>query len=522
MNLPLTTTESFRLPERQLPHSAESERAILGAFILNNSLVAKAHETLLTADFYLDSHRRIFEAVLALFERGVEINPILIGEELRYAGLLESVGGVSEVSNMTHGLPYISSISPYVEVVREKSALRQLIKTAHQIETEAWQADDLSVLISSRAEQAFAEINIRSVTENRDSFITSFQELMNRKFDDGEMIAGHTCRGEIMLVQSVTNHGKSTLIRNLSLALATGGLFYPLVERGTPRRVLLLNLEGSGGRFQADLRVMTRDFSEVEIELTTQNFFPTHAPVIGDEPLSLSRHMKLMEAHARRVKSDVIIIDTASAAFSLRNENDNSEVANSVMKPLVKLARRLNCLVILIHHIGKAKLEEGSTREQAHRGRGASAWGDFSTSIFNLEADAKDKSRIVLTCGKRKDGDGYESVLRLSRESRWITRTDEAATKPVTNDDLVIDALQNSGRELMAKAEIVAALKGEMSQRTVTDCLNRLADLGKVVSSRRGFWSLAGLGQVEQTLIGECPTCPDSNEDENPSISYNF
>jgi RecA-family ATPase len=167
------------------------------------------------------------------------------------------------------------------------------------------------------------------------------------------------------------------------------GLFYPLVERGTPRRVLLLNLEGSGSRFQSDLRVMTRDFSE--IELTTQNFFPTHAPVIGDEPLSLSRHMKLMEAHARRVKSDDIIIDTASAAFSLRNENDNSEVANSVMKPLVKLARRLNCLVILIHHIGKAKLEEGSTREQAHRGRGASAWGDFSTSIFNLEADAKDK-----------------------------------------------------------------------------------------------------------------------------------
>lgn len=515
-------SQHLRVLERALPHSAESERAILGALIIHNSLAAEASASVQPSDFYVVQHRRIYEAMLELFKRDAELNPILIGEELRASDLLESIGGVSAISNLTYGLPHLSSIAPYIDVVREKATLRQIIKTADKLGSEAWAEEDLSSLISSRAEQAFAEINIRSSSETREAFITSFAELMKTEFDDGEVIAGHACRGEILLVQSVTNHGKSTMIRNVSLALSIGGQFLPLAERGPARKVVLLNLEGSGGRFQSNLRLMTRDFTDDEIALVQENFLPTHAPIVGDEPLSLSRHMKILETHARRAQADVIIIDTASAAFSLRSENDNSEVANSVMKPLVKLARRLNCLIILIHHIGKAKLEEGQTREQAHRGRGASAWGDFSTSIFNLEADAKDKSRIILTCGKRKDGEGYETVLRLNRESRWFENTDATVSKPVTNDDLVIEVLEQSGRSEMAKAEIVSALEGKMSHRTVTGCLDRLSELGKVVSLRRGFWSLEGLGQVEQRLIDDCPTCPNSDEADKSPINYNF
>ncbi len=520
MNLPLT--EPLCVPERSLPHSAESERAILGALIINNSLAAEASVRVQPSDFYIVQHRRIYEAMLELFKRGAELNPILIGEELRASNLLEFVGGVSTISNLNNGMPHLSNIASYVEVMREKAALRQIIKTADKLSSEACAGEDLSSSILSRAEQDLAEINTCSSSETHKAFITSFAELMKTDFDDGEMIAGHACRGEILLVQSVTNHGKSTMIRNLSLALATGGQFLPLAERSPARKVILLNMEGSGGRFQSDLRLMTHDFTDDEIELVHENFSPTHAPGVGDEPLSLSRHMKILETHARRTGADVIIIDTASAAFSLRSENDNSEVANSVMKPLIKLARRLNCLIILIHHIGKAKLEEGQTREQAHRGRGASAWGDFSTSIFNLEADPKDKNRIVLTCGKRKDGEGYESVLRLNRESRWFEATDEPMSKPVTNDELVIKAMQASGRTEMATAEIVAALDGRMSERTVKSCLSRLADLGKAISERRGFWSLTSFVQVVQPLIGDCTSCTNPHEADNSSINYNF
>ena len=120
---------------------------------------------------------------------------------------------------------------------------------------------------------------------------SSYKEFMAETFDDGDELCFHGCRGEVVVIQSVTNHGKSTAIRNSGLCLASGREFSPFVPAGTPRKVLLLNFEGSGRRFQNDIEVMAEAFSNVEIALIEMNFFPVHAPKMDDEPLSLSRHM---------------------------------------------------------------------------------------------------------------------------------------------------------------------------------------------------------------------------------------
>src|SRR5919108_5792412 len=96
--------------ERSLPNSSEAERAILGAILLDNGLISQAIELLKPEDFYVPSHRRIFVAMIALFERGAEINPILIGEELKKDNALETVGGISFIANLTYGLPHSTNI----------------------------------------------------------------------------------------------------------------------------------------------------------------------------------------------------------------------------------------------------------------------------------------------------------------------------------------------------------------------------------------------------------------------------
>ena len=69
--------------ERPLPSSDDSERAILGAILLDNSLLTQAVEQLKPADFYSPLNRRVFAAMIALFEKQLQIDPILIGEELK-------------------------------------------------------------------------------------------------------------------------------------------------------------------------------------------------------------------------------------------------------------------------------------------------------------------------------------------------------------------------------------------------------------------------------------------------------
>jgi replicative DNA helicase len=514
--------ERDQMLERPLPHSAAAERAILGAIILDNSPVNQAIELLRPDDFYVRAHRLAFRAMIALSGRGEEINPLFLGEELRREGSLEQVGGVTFFSELTGGVILrIFSVAPYARVILDKSALRRMVKLHYKAMSEALEEEDEPAALLERTRESLSELDeecARADTGRRSSLITTFAEFMAADFEDGEEVAFHARRGELILVQSVTNHGKSTLVRNAALALATGGEFRPVVSPGAARRVLLLNFEGSGGWFQSDLRAMTRHFTGEEFALLNANFLPSHSPLLDGEPLSLSRHLRALEGHARRAGGvDVLIVDTASAAFSLRNENDNSEVANAVMKPLIKLARRLNCLVILVHHVGKAKAEEGTARAQAHRGRRASAWGDFSTSIFNLDADPHEPERVTLTCAKRKNGSNYERVLKLDRAVRWFRATDEEPVKPRTNTDMVLEVIGRVGASRISTAEVLTALDGKMSRATANTCLNRLADLGKISKVRQDWWSPVRICLNCLAPLMELDNCTNCVEAEKPS-----
>ncbi len=143
-----------QLLEKPLPHSAESERAILGAVILDNGLVNQAIELLKPDDFYLQAHRRVFQAMINLSERGAEINSILLGEELRRDAVLDQVGGITFITNLTYGLPHFTNLGVFAKIVRDKSMLRQLIRATNKITSEALEEEDEAEVILDHAEQA--------------------------------------------------------------------------------------------------------------------------------------------------------------------------------------------------------------------------------------------------------------------------------------------------------------------------------------------------------------------------------
>jgi replicative DNA helicase len=145
------TREQFL--ERPLPSSPDSERVILGAILLDNELITQAIEQIGSEDFYSPNNRRVFKAMLALFERGERIDPILIGEELKKDGSIDSIGGVATITNLTYGLPHFSDIFDYTKVVKDKAMTRNLIKVCNQITSEALAEEDDADVILDHAEQ---------------------------------------------------------------------------------------------------------------------------------------------------------------------------------------------------------------------------------------------------------------------------------------------------------------------------------------------------------------------------------
>jgi replicative DNA helicase len=150
-------------PERTLPHSLDAERSVLGAILISNEAFNHAAELIDSRDFFRDAHRRIFDKMVALSERGDAIDFITLKEELGRD--LDEVGGPAYIASLTDGVPRSANVEYYARIVKEKSTLRNLIHSANKILSEAYEAEQEPDLLLDEAERAIfaiAEDRIRA------------------------------------------------------------------------------------------------------------------------------------------------------------------------------------------------------------------------------------------------------------------------------------------------------------------------------------------------------------------------
>src|SRR5256885_2451533 len=144
--------------DRGLPASADAERAILGAILLDNSSYPQAAEHLQADDFSLDSHRRIYLRMMELAENGRAIDFVTLTEQLGQHKEIESVGGVAYVTSLTDGLPRVKNIEQYVKIVKDKALLRGLIHAATSAIQQAYEQEAPAEEIIDSAESAIFKV----------------------------------------------------------------------------------------------------------------------------------------------------------------------------------------------------------------------------------------------------------------------------------------------------------------------------------------------------------------------------
>lgn len=234
---PDTRREQFL--EKPLPSSEESERVILGAILLDNAIIAKTVEHLRPGDFYSPLNRRVFAAMIALFEKQKAIDPILIGEELKKEGSLESMGGITTITNLTFGLPHFSNVDEYISTVRDKAGVRAFIRESSALTTDALSGDFSEEQLREKADQRLVNAQGRLTTSAPMSL-----ETLTRDFPQlrPPVIAGLLRSGEVGNIIGKTKVKKSWLVYYILLCLATGSTLFGRF-RCSPGRVLLIDNE---------------------------------------------------------------------------------------------------------------------------------------------------------------------------------------------------------------------------------------------------------------------------------------
>ena len=172
--------------EKGLPSNVEAERSILGAILLDNAVCNQAMELMRRDEFFLDSHRRIFDKMISLSERGAPIDLITLTDELRRAGEFEQIGGATYIASLIDGVPRTDTIEPYAKIVKAKAMLRRLITASNNIIARCFDDEDDPEIIIDEAEQMIFQIA-------EDRIRQGFQyigDVAHRRLEQIEQMAG--------------------------------------------------------------------------------------------------------------------------------------------------------------------------------------------------------------------------------------------------------------------------------------------------------------------------------------------
>lgn len=166
----------LQIVEREgLPASVHTERVILGSMLSDPIAVVDATAKLLADDFSLDSHRRIYSAMLELSDLGHAIDYVTLAEVLMRRKELEAVGSRPYLMFLTQDLPRHLNIENYVQIVKDKSILRQLMQVCE-------------LGLNRAADQSESSLDVLGAVETR--LLEISENAIKRGFSDvGQIVA---------------------------------------------------------------------------------------------------------------------------------------------------------------------------------------------------------------------------------------------------------------------------------------------------------------------------------------------
>ena len=141
------------------PHNEEAERAVLGAMLLDNDSIDTAIQYLRADDFYSNANRRVFKAVLSLYNQGREKPDIItVVAELRQAGELDGAGGPAYVASLTDVVPSSANTDYYSKIVQDCSLRRSLLRISAEVNTRSYDESVESRLVLEETQQKVFEL----------------------------------------------------------------------------------------------------------------------------------------------------------------------------------------------------------------------------------------------------------------------------------------------------------------------------------------------------------------------------
>ena len=396
-------------------------------------------------DFFRDAHRRVFDKMVDLNERGQAIDLVTLRDELSRSGDLEPVGGPAYISSLADGVPRSTNVEHYARIVKERATLRNLIAAANRIEAEAYAAREEASVVLDRAEQeifSIAEGRIHSgfvpLAELAEASFSTIERLQSVQsavtgvptgFADIDELTAGLQPADLVIVAARPSMGKTAFALNVGAHVGTGGertvgvFSLEMSKEQLFMRMLTSAAQIDSHRFRTGL-LTESDYGRLSDAMS----FLSDARVYIDDTPSLG--VLEMRAKSRRLKAehglDLVIIDYLQLMQGRgRFENRNQEIA-SISRSLKALAKELDVPVMALSQLSRAPESRGDKRPQLSDLRESGALeqdADVVMFIFRedmYEETPENENVAEIIIGKQRNGPtGTVKLAFLKQQTRF-------------------------------------------------------------------------------------------------------
>jgi len=336
-----------------MPNEPAAERAILGAVLLDNAVLTDGRVTVEPFMLFSPANQLILHAMAQLMAKGSPVDPVTLRGQLRANDALDRAGGAAYLSDLIDGMPLGANVPSYCEMVRESYRLREIIRAAHAVQTDAaagaTPAADLAkrLALAATAASTGGKSNLGSSKKTLAKFRAEIAGLP----DNDWVVPGVSLAGRAALVCAQAMLGKSEVVGAAAATVSNGGHFNGgPVQKG---RVLIVSLDEADAEADSRLARYGTDESMVDVlssRLMAKNGVPVDQVIPEIIATMASDNYRLV------VIDSLVQIATMSGTCP---DSGSSSAWATVIRPIVDAAHmNPRCGTVLIHHAKKAVATE--------------------------------------------------------------------------------------------------------------------------------------------------------------------
>jgi replicative DNA helicase len=364
--------------DRTPPFSLEAETAVLGGMLIDREAVTRAIEHLNESMFYREANRRLYRAMVRLYERGDVIDVITLSDELKKTAEMDAAGGFDYLAALVDAVPTAANLEYHARIVRDKALLRRLVEQASQIIRDVYDQGERQV--DEILDAAEARIFQVAESHKREGFVwikeilwSAFEHIEKLQesaggitgvptgFPDLDRMTTGFQKGDLVIVAGRPSMGKTSWVLNVAANASIGhNVASAIFSLEMSSSQLVQRLLCAEGRIDAQKLRRGRLSQEEHQRLAAAAGHLNTAPIwIDDSPGS---NVLEIRAKARRLQSElrsdgkdlgVVVLDYLQLMSSASRTESRVQEVSEISRGLKALARELEVPVIALSQLSR-------------------------------------------------------------------------------------------------------------------------------------------------------------------------